>query len=50
MRTGLQLALPTHAPGKMIQAQREGVPFVITGIDWPTRDGLGLRDYVPSGT
>jgi len=46
MRTGLQLARPTHALGKMIQAQQEGVPFVITGADWPTRDGSGLRDYV----
>ena len=46
MRTGLQLARPTHALGKMIQAQQEGVPFVITGTDWPTRDGIGLRDYV----
>ena len=46
MRTGLQLARPTHALGKMIQAQQEGVPFVITGTDWPTRDGSGLRDYV----
>ena len=46
MRTGLQLARPTHALGKMIQAQQEGVPFVITGTDWPTRDGTGLRDYV----
>ena len=43
---GLQLPRPTHALGKMIQAQEEGVPFVITGTDWPTRDGSGLRDYV----
>ena len=46
MRTGLQLARPTLALGKMIQAQQEGIPFVITGTDWPTRDGSGLRDYV----
>ena len=46
MRTGLQLARPTHALGKMIQAHQDGVPFVITGTDWPTRDGSGLRDYV----
>ena len=30
----------------MIQAQQEGVPFVIIGTDWPTRDGTGLGDYV----
>jgi UDP-glucose 4-epimerase len=46
MRTGLQLRRPTHALGKMIQAQEEGVPFVITGTDWPTRDGSGIRDYI----
>lgn len=46
MRTGLQLARPTHALGKMITAHDRGVPFVITGTDWPTRDGTGLRDYV----
>ncbi len=46
MRTGLQLRHPTHALGKMIQASEEGVPFVITGTGWPTRDGSGLRDYI----
>jgi UDP-glucose 4-epimerase len=46
MRTGLQLARPTHALGKMIAADEEGVPFTITGTDWPTRDGTGIRDYV----
>jgi len=46
MRTGLQLARPTHALGKMIQAQRQGVPFLITGTDYPTRDGSGIRDYI----
>jgi UDP-glucose 4-epimerase len=46
MRTGLQLRQPTHALGKMIQAHEEGVPFQITGTDWPTRDGSGIRDYV----
>jgi UDP-glucose 4-epimerase len=46
MRTGLQLARPTHALGQMIQAQEEGVPFPVTGTDYPTRDGSGIRDYV----
>ena len=46
MRTGLQLRRPTHTLGKMIQAREEGVPFVITGTDWPTRDGSGIRDYI----
>ena len=46
MRTGLQLPRPTHALGQMIQAQQEGVPFMVTGTDYPTRDGSGVRDYV----
>ncbi|WP_405715184.1 UDP-glucose 4-epimerase GalE [Streptomyces sp. NBC_00046] len=46
MRTGLQLRRPSHALGKMIQAQEEGVPFRVTGTGYPTRDGSGIRDYV----
>lgn len=46
MRTGLQLRRPSHALGKMIQAQEEGAPFQVTGTDYPTRDGSGIRDYV----
>ena len=46
MRTGLQRPRPTHALGRMIQARDERVPFVITGTDWPTRDGTGIRDYI----
>jgi UDP-glucose 4-epimerase len=46
MRTGLQLRQPTHALGSMILAHDQGVPFPITGTDYPTRDGSGLRDYI----
>ena len=46
MRTGLQLPRPTHALGMMIRAQEQGVPFLITGTDYPTRDGSGIRDYI----
>jgi UDP-glucose 4-epimerase len=46
MRTGLALRAPTHALGKMIAAHQQGVPFAITGTDWPTRDGTGIRDYI----
>ena len=46
MRSGLQLRQPTHALGRLIRAHDEGVPFLVTGTDWPTRDGSGLRDYV----
>lgn len=46
MRTGLQLERPSHALGKLIEAKETGEPFKITGVDWPTRDGSGIRDYV----
>ncbi|MFV2118400.1 UDP-glucose 4-epimerase GalE [Streptomyces sp. Act-28] len=46
MRSGLQVRNPTHALGKMIEAYRLGETFQITGVDWPTRDGSGIRDYV----
>ena len=46
MRTGLQARHPTHALGKLIEACERGVPFQITGTNWPTRDGSGLRDYI----
>lgn len=46
LRTGLQVAVPSHALGKLIQARANGLPFRITGTDWPTRDGSGIRDYV----
>lgn len=46
LRTGLQLKRPSHAVGKLIEAHAEGEPFRITGNDWPTRDGSGIRDYI----
>jgi UDP-glucose 4-epimerase len=46
LRTGLQLPRPSHALGKLIEAYETGVPFVVTGVDWPTRDGSGIRDYI----
>lgn len=46
LRTGLQIRTPTHALGAMITAHHTGGTFSITGTDWPTRDGSGIRDYV----
>ncbi|GAB2746037.1 UDP-glucose 4-epimerase GalE [Kitasatospora kifunensis] len=46
LRTGLQVRRPSHALGKLIEAHENGVPFQVTGTDWPTRDGSGIRDYV----
>jgi UDP-glucose 4-epimerase len=46
LRTGLQLRNPTHALGMLLKAHHAGVPFTVTGTEWPTRDGSGLRDYI----
>ncbi len=46
MRTGLQSPHPSHALGKMIEAMETETPFEITGTDYPTRDGTGIRDYL----
>jgi len=46
LRTGLQTRYPTHALGKLIEAHDSGEPFQVTGTDYATRDGSGIRDYV----
>lgn len=46
LRTGLQVPSPSHALGRLIEAHRAGGPFPVTGLDYPTRDGSGIRDYV----
>jgi len=47
MRSGLQLEEPSHALGKLVEVQlRRLAEFVITGTDYPTRDGTGIRDYI----
>lgn len=46
LRTGLQVKRPTHLLGKLIEAAETGTEFQITGTDWPTRDGSGIRDYI----
>ena len=47
MRTGMQVLLPSHVVGKMVStATGKEKEFLITGVDWPTRDGSGIRDYI----
>jgi UDP-glucose 4-epimerase len=46
LRTGLQVRHPSHALGKMIEAWENGEVFQLTGTDWPTADGTGIRDYI----
>jgi len=47
MRTGLHIHYPSHLIGKLVEVAlgREPV-FNLTGVDWPTRDGSGIRDYI----
>ena len=45
-RTGLQTEKPSHVLGKMIEAWQQQDTFTVTGVDWPTRDGSGIRDYI----
>ena len=45
-RTGLQTQKPSHVLGKMIEAWQNKDTFTVTGVDWPTRDGSGIRDYI----
>ena len=46
MRTGLQISEPTHALGRLIDSLESEEEFIVTGSDFPTRDGTGVRDYV----
>ncbi len=45
-RSGLAHRDPSHVLGLLISAHRRGRAFTITGVDWPTRDGSGLRDFI----
>ncbi len=47
MRSGIHVKNPSHVLGKTGR-HRPGPAgtFEITGVDWPTRDGTGIRDYI----
>lgn len=47
MRSGLHAEGPTHALGRLVDVQLGKLEkFTITGTDYPTRDGTGIRDYI----
>ena len=47
LRSGLQNKNPSHAIGRLVDVQMGRIPeFTITGTDYPTRDGTGIRDYI----
>ena len=46
-RSGVYARNPSHVLGKLVQvAMGLEAEFLITGTDWATRDGSGIRDYV----
>ena len=46
LRSGQQLEHPTHVLAKLLEAWQKHETFTVTGVDWPTRDGSGIRDYI----
>ncbi|MDU7360334.1 MAG: UDP-glucose 4-epimerase GalE [Propionibacteriaceae bacterium] len=46
LRSGQQLEHPTHVLAKLLEAWQNHETFTVTGVDWPTRDGSGIRDYI----
>ncbi len=47
MRTGIHVERPSHVLGKLVDVALGNLPyFELTGVDWPTRDGSGIRDYL----
>lgn len=46
LRTGPHNPLTAHVLDRILEAAATHRPFVITGTDFPTRDGTGIRDYV----
>ncbi|MGB8253456.1 MAG: UDP-glucose 4-epimerase GalE [Anaerolineaceae bacterium] len=47
MRSGIHAKYPTHILGKLVDVALGKQPvFQITGTNWPTRDGTGIRDYI----
>jgi len=47
MRSGMHIKEPSHILGRLVAvALGEAPEFHITGTEWPTRDGTGIRDYL----
>ena len=47
LESGVYVREPSHVLGQLVMAARgRKDAFTITGVDLPTRDGTGLRDYI----
>jgi UDP-glucose 4-epimerase len=49
LQSGVHTRNPSHALPRIVQAARGRTDaFTISGTDHPTRDGTGIRDYIPA--
>ncbi len=46
LRSGQQLEKPSHVLAKLLEAWVNKETFTVTGVNWPTRDGSGIRDFI----
>lgn len=47
LRTGMYAKKPTHILGKLVEVYNgREEEFKLTGVNWATRDGSGIRDYI----
>jgi UDP-glucose 4-epimerase len=47
LESGIYVREPSHVLGQLVMAaQGQKDAFTITGVDHPTRDGTGIRDYI----
>jgi UDP-glucose 4-epimerase len=47
MRSGIHVKAPSHVLGKLVDTAQGKIPqFSITGTEYETRDGTGIRDYI----
>lgn len=47
LRSGMHIEKPSHILGKLVEVAMGVSPvFNITGTNWSTRDGTGIRDYI----
>lgn len=47
LQSGVHVRDPSHVLGQLVRTARgQQEAFTITGVDLPTRDGTGIRDYI----
>ncbi|ERI94384.1 UDP-glucose 4-epimerase [Clostridiales bacterium oral taxon 876 str. F0540] len=46
LRSGVHVQFPSHVLGKLVEAAAGDSVFKITGVNWDTRDGSGIRDFI----